>query len=340
MPNTSAADPIAALQGQKSNPQQPPRGQTLPQTSKHRYPIRSKPLLQNLPARSTKPDVSAAPLANKSQILWSLNNQTPLQHLPAPIPTASYLTLASVQATPLPSPQPLLLVLDLNGTLVHRRHASSTYTPRPFLPNFLAYCLANHSLLIWSSATPPNVSAICGKLFQPEERSVLLGEWGRDTFDLTPEHYRTKVQVYKRLDRIWEDPILSATHPLAHQGHKWCQRNTLLIDDSVLKASAQPYNLVEIPCFIKNQEERSKMGKKKKSRFVLEQVIWYLEEAKTFSDVSAFARTRPFQVNSEWAWDRTQQEISKPTMAAGRSATREEEDEHENEDSCGGVKLG
>lgn len=49
---------------------------------------------------------------------------------------------------PAPAPAPLLVVLDLNGTLVYRRKNSSgravqgaKITPRPYLGNFLRYCL-------------------------------------------------------------------------------------------------------------------------------------------------------------------------------------------------------
>lgn len=345
-PGVSATQPIAAPLGEKSNTQT-----DKPNT---RYFLRSQVPRQYLPAQPTGPKVLAAqPLAAPlGEIPFSPRSQPPpqnLPNLPVPIPTAAYLSLAAFPAVPLQSPQHLLLVLDLNGTLLHRRHASPNYTARPFLAEFLAYCFANHSLLIWSSATPSNVKIICGNLFQPEQRSALLGEWGRDTLDLTAEQYITKIQVYKRLDRIWEHPILSATHPLAHQGHRWCQQNTLLIDDSAMKASAQPHNLVQIPEFFKGlrDKSKSKRSRTKVSRFTLEQVVEYLEEARRWGDVSAFSRGKPFKVNSEWGWD---QKIMNPVMAATEAARlasggkdedvqEQDEDSDEDEDPWGGVRL-
>lgn len=249
--------------------------------------------------RASTPAPVPSKMPNPKKPKQTYSNNVTLQHIRAPTPTAGYLTYAYVTPTQLPSPQRLLLVLDLNGTLLYRPNFSSNYLPRPFLAPFLAYCLANHSVLIWSSATPPNVSAICGKLFRPNDRRNLLGEWARDTLGLTPEQYVSKVQVYKRLDRIWDDLHLSTTHPLAHQGQKWGQENTLLIDDSPMKASAQPYNLVRIPEFAKDNATDQGGGE----LGLLGQVVGYLEEARRWGNVSAFVRNRKFEVKEGWRWD-------------------------------------
>lgn len=222
------------------------------------------------------------------------DSMTPaLQQMRAPIPTARYLDNAHKSPTQTPLPHHLLLVLDLNGTLLYRPSASSNYVPRPFLAPFLAYCLAKHSILIWSSASPENVSAMCAKLFQPRDRRTLLGEWGRDTLGLTPEQYTSKVQVYKRLDQIWNHPRLSASHPLARQGQRWGQENTLLIDDSPVKATSQPYNLLRIPQFNRNTTEIDLLG----------QVVGYIEAARKCDNVSAYVRSRKFEVNDGWTWN-------------------------------------
>lgn len=216
-----------------------------------------------------------------------------VQHISAPIPTAGYLNKAYGSPTQVHLPQRLLLVLDLNGTLLYRPNASSNYLPRPFLTPFLEYCLANHSVLIWSSAAPQNVSSICAKLFQPQDRRILLGEWARDTLGLTPEQYTSKVQIYKRLDQIWHHPRLSASHPLASQGQRWGQENTLLIDDTPTKASAQPYNLLRIPEFVKDTTEIDVLG----------QVVGYIEEARRRNNVSAYVCSHKFEVDDGWTWN-------------------------------------
>lgn len=201
-------------------------------------------------------------------------NNSPLIHLSAPVPTPPYLTLAHVDPLSLSRPQRLLLVLDLNGTLLYRPSASQRFTPRPSLETFLKYVFANHSVLIWSSAIPTNVTGICARVFNLEQRQRLLGEWARDSCGLTAAQYKERVQVYKRLDRIWDNQTLQLSHPGFSDGEKWGQHNTLLIDDSVLKASAQPFNHVEVPEFVKGEGEREGDGKN-----VLAQVVYVFSKS-------------------------------------------------------------
>ena len=217
--------------------------------------------------------------------------------LPVPIPTSNYLNIAHAIPNLLPSPQRLLLVLDLNGTLLHRSRASQNYIPRPCLHEFLQYAFANHSLLVWSSAQPFNVKGVCTRLFSQDQREKLLGEWGRDTLGLTSAQYKERVQVYKRLDRIWDNKNLQRLHPGSELGERWGQHNTVLIDDSVLKATAQPFNHVKVPEFVRGGSEEEGRG-----RDVLGQVVGYLEEARKWSDVSGFVRRRPFAIDEEWRW--------------------------------------
>ena len=238
--------------------------------------------------------------------------------LSAPTPTSQYLHLANLPPKSLVEPQRLLLVLDLNGTLLYRNKASSSYRPRNSLNPFLEYCLTNHSVLIWSSATPTNVEGVCKKLFNPRQRLQLLGEWGRDTLDLTSEEYYQKCQVYKRLERIWEGRALRDSHPDHASGGKWSQANTLLLDDSATKAQAQPHNLVELPEFTRNAQLE-------KGKDILGQVVAYLEEARMWKDVSAFAKRKKFTVDGGWAWD----------WDAGRNVGDDDEDDQED----GGVRL-
>ena len=125
---------------------------------------------------------------------------------------------------------------------------------------------------------------------------MLLGAWGRDTLGLTSAQYKARVQVYKRLDRIWGRESLQHAHPDFEAG--WGPHNTLLIDDSALKASAQPFNHVEVPEFLPGGGENEANG-----RDVLGQVVCYLEEARKWSNVSGFVRHRPFEIDAGWHWD-------------------------------------
>lgn len=234
----------------------------------------------------------------------------------APYPKQTYLTIASFVPTRLPIPQCLLIVLDLNGTVLYREVGSTTYKPRPFVMQFLNYCLENHVILIWSSAKPHNVNAVCKQLFTPKQREKLLGIWARDTLGLTPLQYNTKTQVYKNLDRIWANPTVACDHPGFQQhGLMWSQKNTLLVDDSFVKARSQPYNHVEIPEFVKNSNEATAPNGKD----VLGQITAYLEEARTWDNVSAFVRRSNFEVDRQWAWD---WEAGKPVSRIEEIVTR------------------
>lgn len=104
--------------------------------------------------------------------------------------------------------------------------------------------------MIWSSSQPITVNAVCEKLFPGDKRKALVAEWGRDKFKLPQDQYRSKIQVYKTLETVWADPQVQASYP-SGQGPKtrWDQTNTILIDDSKLKAVSEPYNILEIPEF-------------------------------------------------------------------------------------------
>lgn len=236
-----------------------------------------------------------------------------------PVPTASYLAQSAITTMKQPIPQPLLLVLDLNGTLLYRSKASSTYKPRPSLESFLSHCVSNYKVLVWSSATRQNVTCICSRIFTPQQRKLLLGEWARDTLDLTALQYSSKVQVYKRLDRIWNLDRIQRTHPDFQAGQRWGQWNTLLLDDSVLKSSAQPHNAVVVPEFTKKD-----VAKEAGETEVLGQVVAYLETTRMFDNVSSFVKVNPFQVNHRWRWDWARAGVDKGC---------------ESDEESGGVKI-
>lgn len=157
---------------------------------------------------------------------------------------------------------------------------------------------------------------------------MLLGEWGRDTLGLTPAQSKQRVQVYKRLNRIWDNDLLQHSHPDFGQGEKWGQHNTLLIDDSALKASAQPYNLVEVPEFVHDCGLIE--GEDGNGPSVLGQVVRYLDEARKWSDISAFVKGRPFRVGLGWTRQKHVQ-----GEGAGRHISRQIEVDNED----GGVRL-
>lgn len=229
----------------------------------------------------------------------------------APVPTNVYLEQAALPPRGLASPQPLLVILDINGTLLYRCHRRlpPLFKKRPGLNNFLAELLDRYIVMIWSSSQQPTVDALLTGLFEdfPERRTKIIAEWGRTKLGLTPSQFSRKVKVYKKLETAWADKAIQAKYPIPQSTEelgadlfkrafaqaneaadnqetfhslpfRWDQSNTVLIDDSSYKASGQPYNIIEVPEF------------KKKSNSVEANVfpmlLQKLKELSTSDDVS------------------------------------------------------
>jgi hypothetical protein len=184
-------------------------------------------------------------------------------------------------------PQTLLIVLDLNGTLLCRTNSRASFRSRKNVIPFLAHLLEHHYVMVWSSSTPQNVERMVKRLFNEEQSKHLFAIWGRETLRLTPDQYRQKVQVYKQLQWIWESEC-AKTH---FSGNVWDQTNTVLIDDSLAKAVAQPHNLLQLPEFEGLPEENDVLG----------QALGYIDWLSQHSDVSAAIRCRPF-MGGDWGW--------------------------------------
>ena len=228
---------------------------------------------------------------------YNLRGRQSSTHPPTPMPTDSYLLQSSTAPKQLlrTIPQKLLIILDLNGVLLFRSSKKNpkTFTPREHLKEFLDYLFANHKVMIWSSARPQNVAAMCEGIFTEEQRADLVAEWARDKLRLTTGQYDNKVQVYKQLSWVWEDSSVQrkAASWRSRQG-KWDQNNTVLVDDTALKAAAEPYNLIEVPEFGPDGDNYTDG--------VLSQVAGYLEELKYSGNASYFMRTTPFVVDGGW----------------------------------------
>ncbi|KAL0944105.1 FCP1-like protein [Colletotrichum truncatum] len=221
-----------------------------------------------------------------------------------PEPTADYLHRASIPPTLLPSPKPILVVMDLNGTLLYRpnRRNATSFVERPHAKRFLQYCLDTFHVVIWSSARPANVQSMCDQLLlgppgpgasvdRAAYRRRVLAVWGRDRFGLSKADYNLRVQVYKRLQMVWNDPRVKASHPDAEFGGCWDQSNTVLVDDSSEKARSEPFNLLRIPEFFGNETEPG---------LIVPQVHDYLNSLCYQSDISSYMRTNPFYVRDDY----------------------------------------
>jgi len=207
-----------------------------------------------------------------------------------PDPTPQYIAQAALPSIILPEPRPILVVLDLNGTLLYRAFRNrAKYIARPHAEPFLAYSASRFRLVIWSSAQPRNVVTMCSRLLTPEARQSVVAIWARDKFGLTRDDYTARTQCYKRLSLLWNDAQIAASHPLAASGGRWDQTNTVLVDDSVEKARSEPYNLVEIPEF--HGDDAGLGGAE-----VLPQVHDYLNTLAWRSNISAYIRENKFKL--------------------------------------------
>ena len=236
------------------------------------------------------------PKARNARLDRSITLRPPsptVPQLPVPTPSTPYIDDARAAPRPLANPQRLLIVIDLNGTVLFRptRTRPTYFITRPEVKRFFEYLFANHAVMVWSSARPENVELMCDKLFDSEQRKRLVAVWGRDTLGLSPAQYHAKVQVYKRLNQIWREPKLGQ-----EQGVEWNQSNTLLIDDSLEKAKGEPYNAIQVPEFL------GLVPKKRERENVLQQVVGFLEEARHWDNISSFVRERGFEADGRWNW--------------------------------------
>ncbi|KAF7543130.1 hypothetical protein G7Z17_g10988 [Cylindrodendrum hubeiense] len=210
-----------------------------------------------------------------------------------PDPTPQYIAQALLNPQILQQPRRILIVMDLNGTLLYRpnKRRPFHFVERPYARAFLSYCLDTFYVAIWSSARPENVSKMVAQLLTPEQCERCLLVWARDQFGLSPADYDTKVQVYKRLTSVWSNPRVMSSHPAAQEGGRWDQTNTVLVDDSREKARSEPFNLLQIPEF---------SGLATESPNVLPQVHDYLNSLSHQTDISRFMRQTSFKLDPSY----------------------------------------
>ncbi|KAJ1560296.1 hypothetical protein HK405_007594, partial [Cladochytrium tenue] len=159
------------------------------------------------------------------------------------------------------APSRLLLVLDLNGTLLDRLTSSADKrfaraNPRapscadavvgkgrvflrPYLDHFLDFAFAHFHVATWTSATAANAAKmtalVCG-----ERAAHLAFSWDRSRCQLDGVGFGSK----KDLRSIWDDTTG------VNRAGLWSERNTLIIDDTPGKSSLNRANHLLIPPFL------------------------------------------------------------------------------------------
>ncbi len=215
-----------------------------------------------------------------------------------PEPTFEYLKSSKMPPLQNPQPRKILVVIDLNGTVLHRPSFRNpiAFIERPYGREFLSYCINTFKVVIWSSAQPANVQKMCNQLLTRSDRQNVVSIWGRDRFGLTAEDFVSRVMCYKRLDLLWDDPIIAGQHPEATFGKNWSQEDTVLVDDSIEKGRSHPYNLICLPEFVRDPQEPG---------CVLPQVHDYINACARYTNVSAYMRNNPFRVNPDFKLEGT-----------------------------------
>lgn len=293
-----------------------------------------------------------------------------------PSATAEYMKQSSQKPTRCPTPRPLLIILDLNGTLVYRKHKKlpPSFASRAGLEHFLDVLTKKYAVMIWSSSQPATVEAICARIFSKEKKRNLVALWGRDRFGLTPVQYHAKLQVYKQLHKVWSSIEVQSSYPGNESykpprqnqnqnqnpanvkpkpkpttreqkqqeqkqreqemkltasfppGQRWDQSNTILIDDSKLKALSEPFNILEIPEFTNNANlDESKL---------FTRVLARLDMLSRHDDVSKALR--------EWneMADLQKSSVLNLDIPPEDAEEKEEPGEAEDDDEEGGISLG
>ncbi|CAO3611691.1 unnamed protein product [Mucor hiemalis] len=122
-------------------------------------------------------------------------------------PSQVYLDLVKKESRTLKEARKdILLILDLNGTLVSRNKRNKSMFVRPFSQQFFDYVFDNFTVMLWSSAQTHSVNYM-SRIFG--ERKKKLGLiWDRHSFKLSERDYNRKVVTIKDLDKPY-----NAVHP-------------------------------------------------------------------------------------------------------------------------------
>lgn len=189
-----------------------------------------------------------------------------------------YYDLSEKNSTATAIPQNQLLILDLNGTLCSRtRTTPKTFYTRPHAVTFFDYIFQNFTVMVWSSAREISVQSMC-TMFAPHVPSII---WHRGHLGLSQQDFYSNVEAVKNLDKVWN------TYP------QFNAKNTLVLDDTPFKLSAQPYNLILMRTF-------NHVSLEPEGECDLLKAIQYLSLIRNQANVCQFMRYFPFDYAFDW----------------------------------------
>ncbi|KAF4585493.1 phosphoprotein phosphatase [Ophiocordyceps camponoti-floridani] len=208
-----------------------------------------------------------------------------------PEPKPAYLAQSLIPPVRNAEPHCILVVLDLNGTLIFRHskfEGRPVYRIRRHAHRFIDYCFEKFRVVFWSSARRNNVEIMLDGLVSKLQREKCAAIWGRENLGLTKSDYLSRVQCYKRLTTVWADPYVQSSHPKWNSGGRWDQTNTVLVDDSLEKGRSEPHNALVVPTYDGNETD---------DVHILPQVHDYLNQLCYQRDISSYMRLHPFEVD-------------------------------------------
>lgn len=139
----------------------------------------------------------------------------------------------------------ILLVLDLNGLFIERKHSSSHKYDhgyqfrtsngyyvfvRPYTKEFLKYAFSSFNVGIWSCMNYKNTNNIIKRILTPKQQKHLQFIMTQEDCYNTGEFKQDGSPIfYKSLNKIWKNPELYKFY-----------NHTLLIDDSENKTKYNP----------------------------------------------------------------------------------------------------
>ncbi|KAK6350722.1 hypothetical protein TWF718_003907 [Orbilia javanica] len=215
--------------------------------------------------------------------------------LPPPTPTEDYLLTARTPTKLVnnPTKRKLLVILDLNGTLLCRTRmlngCRDKYNPWPRtnLPPFLDYIFREHHVVVFSSAMQGTILNLLKATMPREHRSKILRIFTREDMDIPRKYFKLKVSTFKRLSMVWD--------VLTDQNSDWefDQTNTVLMDDSTEKASSEPYNHLLVPEYTVDIHNAGGDG-------ALGNIAGYLEEVRRWENISSYIRENPFNKDRDY----------------------------------------
>ncbi|XP_074316697.1 uncharacterized protein LOC141652937 [Silene latifolia] len=112
-------------------------------------------------------------------------------------------------------------------------YGSQVVYKRPFLEEFMKFCLQRFEVGIWSAAQVHNINGILGCVLQ-DFKSRFLFVWNQDhcsNYGYKLPGNKRKPLFFKELTKLW-----------SNLGHQFSESNTLLIDDDPYKALLNPAN--------------------------------------------------------------------------------------------------